>query len=53
MPWAVIGIVLLVLLVAILLVTLYNRLVRLRNRAEGAAPGSDSKGWPETAPARR
>jgi LemA protein len=34
--WVVLGIVALVLLVAILLVTLYNRLVRLRNRAENA-----------------
>jgi LemA protein len=34
--WVVIGIVALVLLVAILLVTLYNRLVRLRNRSENA-----------------
>ena len=36
MLWVVIGIVALVLLVAILLVTLYNRLVRLRNRSENA-----------------
>ena len=36
MFWVVLGIVALVLLVAILLVTLYNRLVRLRNRAENA-----------------
>ena len=36
MLWVVIGIVALVLLVAILLVTLYNRLVRFRNRAENA-----------------
>jgi LemA protein len=34
--WVVLAIVALVLLVAILLVTLYNRLVRLRNRAENA-----------------
>jgi LemA protein len=34
--WVVLVIVALVLLVAILLVTLYNRLVRLRNRAENA-----------------
>jgi LemA protein len=34
--WVVLGIVALVLLVAVLLVTLYNRLVRLRNRAENA-----------------
>jgi LemA protein len=34
--WVVLGIVALVLLVAILLVVLYNRLVRLRNRAENA-----------------
>jgi LemA protein len=34
--WVVLGAVALVLLVAILLVTLYNRLVRLRNRAENA-----------------
>jgi LemA protein len=34
--WVVLGIVALVLLVAILLITLYNRLVRLRNRAENA-----------------
>jgi LemA protein len=34
--WVVLGIVALVLLVAILLLTLYNRLVRLRNRAENA-----------------
>jgi LemA protein len=34
--WVVLGIVALILLVAILLVTLYNRLVRLRNRAENA-----------------
>ena len=36
MFWVVLAIVALVLLVAILLVTLYNRLVRLRNRAENA-----------------
>ena len=36
MFWVVLGIVALVLLVAVLLVTLYNRLVRLRNRAENA-----------------
>ncbi len=36
MLWVVLGIVALVLLVAILLVALYNRLVRLRNRAENA-----------------
>ena len=36
MLWVVLVIVALVLLVAILLVTLYNRLVRLRNRAENA-----------------
>jgi LemA protein len=34
--WVVLGIVALVLLVAVLLITLYNRLVRLRNRAENA-----------------
>jgi LemA protein len=34
--WVVLGIVALILLVAILLITLYNRLVRLRNRAENA-----------------
>jgi LemA protein len=34
--WVVLGIAALVLLVAVLLVTLYNRLVRLRNRAENA-----------------
>jgi LemA protein len=34
--WVVLAILALVLLVAILLVTLYNRLVRLRNRAENA-----------------
>ena len=36
MFWVVLGIAALVLLVAVLLVTLYNRLVRLRNRAENA-----------------
>ena len=36
MFWVVLGIVALVLLVAVLLITLYNRLVRLRNRAENA-----------------
>jgi LemA protein len=34
--WVVLGIAALVLLVAVLLVTLYNRLVRLRNRADNA-----------------
>jgi LemA protein len=34
--WVVLGIIAVALLVAILLVTLYNRLVRLRNRAENA-----------------
>jgi LemA protein len=34
--WVVLGIVAVVLLVAILVIALYNRLVRLRNRAENA-----------------